>query len=293
MLEPVTNAASSLARYATRLATSLPVPLLTELSGGLDTIQAALANVSSAGGKPAGVLKLSVAYQFGLDHVLPIVGEFVQRFPDVVPDVHFDNRTVDLIAEGFDVAIGGGIDLMQGVVARELARVHAIVVAAPDYMKKRKAPAKPSDLRALDGISRRSPQSGRVRAWMLRHANGEEAPVDMRTRAILSDPEAMCRAAAQGMGVAVVPYIHALPYLEEGALVRLLPTWCVDVGVNCLYYSSSRLMPAKNARVRGLLSGALSRRRHRQAVRDPVKLHGMRCSSCDPAGSRYGSFVEI
>ena len=219
--------------------------LLVELSGGLDTIQAALANVSAASGKPAGVLKVSLAFAFGLDHVLPIVSEFARKYPDVVPDLHFDNRSVDLIAEGFDVAIGGGIDLTPGVVAREIARVQAIVVASPDYMAQRKTPGKVSDLGTLDGISRRSPQSGRVRAWMLRNASGDEAPVDMKTRAIMSDPEAMCRAATLGMGVAIVPHVHALPYLERGALIRLLPKWHADIGVNYLYYASSRLMPAK------------------------------------------------
>jgi DNA-binding transcriptional LysR family regulator len=188
---------------------------------------------------------LSVAYAFGLEHVLPVISEFAKKFPHVVPDVHFDNRSVDLIAEGFDVAIGGGIELTQGVVAREFVRVHAVAVASPEYMARRAGPTQVSDLATMDGISRRSPQSGRVRSWMLRTASGEEAPVEMKARAILSDPEAMCRAASLGMGVAIVPYVHALPYLDRGALIRLLPKWHADVGGNFIYYSSSRLMPAK------------------------------------------------
>jgi DNA-binding transcriptional LysR family regulator len=219
--------------------------LLAEVSDGLASIQTALANVANSRGKPAGALKISLAFAFGLEHVLPVISDFVKEYPDVIPDVHFDNRTVDLIAEGFDVAIGGGVELVSGVVARELARVHVIAVASPTYMARRKAPGKPADLAHFDGILRRSPQSGRVRSWTLRNTSGDEATVEMRPRVIMSDPEAMCRGAALGMGVAMAPKIHALPYLERGELIRLLPKWHADGGVNSIYYASSRLMPAK------------------------------------------------
>lgn len=217
---------------------------LADVGNGLTTIQAALANVAHAG-QPAGVLKLSLALAFGRDHVLPIVRDFIERYPAVTPDLHFDNRALDLIGEGFDAAIGGGIELVPGVVAREVARGHVIPVASPAYMQGKCVPAKPADLAQLDGILRRSPQSGRVRAWTLRSAAGEEAGIEFKPRIIMTDPEAMCHGALLGMGVAMVPKLHALPYLESGALLRLLPKWYADVGPISLYYASARLLPAK------------------------------------------------
>ena len=218
---------------------------LTEVSGGLSSIQAAIGNLANASGKPAGTLKVSLALAFGREHVLPVLSDYRQMYPDVIPDLHFDNRSVDLIAEGFDVAIGGGIELVPGVVARELCRAHAIPVASPAYMAGRKMPLKPAELAVLDGIQRRSQQSGRVRAWSLRNAAGQEASVEMKTCAVMTDPEAMCHAALLGMGVAIVPKLHALPFLESGALVRLLPKWYADIGALSIYFASSRLMPAK------------------------------------------------
>lgn len=218
---------------------------LVEVEGGLSSIQAAIANVANAGGKPAGTLKISLALAFGREHVLPVVRDFMLKYPDVTPDLHFDNRSVDLIGEGFDVAIGGGIELVPGVVARELGHAHVIPVASAAYMARHKVPRMPADLAALDGILRRSPQSGRVRAWVLRNARGEEAPVELKARAIMTDPEAMVHGALLGMGVAMVPKIHALPHLESGALIRLLPKWHADIGANSIYYASSRLMPVK------------------------------------------------
>ncbi|MFT3734793.1 MAG: LysR family transcriptional regulator [Rhodocyclaceae bacterium] len=218
---------------------------LADVAGGLGSIQAAIGNVANAAGKPAGTLKLSLALAFGREHVLPILREYMQLYPDVTPDLHFDNRSVDLIGEGFDVAIGGGIELVPGVVARELCRAHAIPVASPAYLAGRKLPVKPTDLSAFEAIQRRSQQTGRVRVWHLRNAAGEEAPIEMKTCAVMTDPEAMCHGALLGMGVAIVPKLHALPYLESGALVRLLPKWHADLGALSLYFASSRLMPAR------------------------------------------------
>ncbi|MCH8622194.1 LysR family transcriptional regulator [Undibacterium sp. TS12] len=218
---------------------------LAQVRSGLDSIQAALANVENVAGKPAGILKISLALSFGRDYVLPLVHEFVQKYPEVIPDLHFDNRNVDLIGEGFDVAIGGGIELVPGVVAREIGRAHVIPVASPAYLAEHGMPARPDDLIRHDGILRRSPQSGRLRSWTLRNARGEEAPVELRARIMMDDPEAMCRAALLGMGVAMVPRLHALPYLDSGELQRLLPAWHADIGPLAMYYASGRLMPAR------------------------------------------------
>ncbi|HEX2013221.1 MAG TPA: substrate binding domain-containing protein, partial [Roseateles sp.] len=158
-------------------------------------------------------------------------------------------RQVDLIGGGFDAAIGGGIELPQGVVARELARTHVIAVAAPAFVARQLAgrplPAHPAELAGLDGIVRRSVMTGRLRNWVLRNAAGEEAPVECRTRLIFDDPEAMAQAAMQGLGIALLPTPHAWPGLQCGALQRLLPGWSVDQGPISLYYPHKKLLPLR------------------------------------------------
>lgn len=137
------------------------------ISGNLADIQAAIAGVATAGGEPSGVLKVSMAPTFGTMHILPLLPGFIARYPAIRPEWHFENRQVDIIAEGYDVAIGGGFDLSPGVVARNLAPAHIIAVASPTYMAGRRLPASPADLAQLDGIVMRSLQSGRTRHWTM------------------------------------------------------------------------------------------------------------------------------
>jgi DNA-binding transcriptional LysR family regulator len=218
---------------------------LREAAGSLESLQTAIANVSMAAGQPAGVLKVSMSPSFGLDYMMPLLQDFLARYPAVVPDWHLDNRPVDLIVEGFDVAIGGGFELPSGVVARELARAHVIAVASPSYLARIAAPRKPADLRDHQGILLRSPLTGRIRTWPLRHRSGEQAAVEMRPRMILNDPEAIVRGALMGLGIAFVASFNALPHLESGGLVRLLPEWHADIGPMSLYYAGHKHLPAK------------------------------------------------
>ncbi|MBN3763815.1 LysR family transcriptional regulator [Burkholderia sp. Ac-20365] len=216
-----------------------------DASGPFTGLQDAFARAAQHDGKPSGVLKVSMAVAFGREYLVPLLGDFLARYPDIVPDWHFDNRAVDLIAGGFDAAIGGGIELTQGVVARNLARPCVIVAAAPDYMAGRPLPAHPSDLAELDGIARRSGNTGRLRAWTLRNQVGEEALAECRTRMIFDDPEAMAHAALQGLGIAFLPTPHAAPHLESGKLMRLLPGWHAEVSPITIYYPNRTLLPAK------------------------------------------------
>src|SRR6185369_9974141 len=99
----------------------------------------ALTDLRQGAGKPAGTLKVALAHTVGREYFVPMMDGFVRRYPDVVPDLHFDNRQVDLVAEGFDVAIGGGIELTDALIARELARVRIVLVASPAYLKANRA----------------------------------------------------------------------------------------------------------------------------------------------------------
>lgn len=217
---------------------------LAEVRDSFQTIQHAVANLASAEGQPAGTLKVSMGTVFGRLYILPLLGDFLQRFPDITPDWHFDNRQVDLIAQGFDAAIGGGFELPPGVVARKLAPAHRILVASAEYLQCAQVRT-PEDLAAADGILIRSPQTGRVRSWPLTSRTHEQAPLALRQRMTMSDSEAACAAAEQGLGVALVSMPFALPYLERGSLLRVLPDWYVDDGNISLYYAQHKLLPGK------------------------------------------------
>ncbi|SFY11447.1 LysR family transcriptional regulator [Pseudomonas sp. NFACC36] len=218
---------------------------LSEVSGSLNTIQNAVANLASAGGQPAGTLKVSMGTAFGRLYVVPLLGEFLRRFPAISPDWHFDNRQVDLIGQGFDAAIGGGFELPQGVVARKLAVAHRVLVASPGYLQEHAAVLEPDDLANHQGILIRSPQTGRIRSWQLTSRTGQHSLLMLKARMTMSDSEADCAAAAQGLGIGLVSMPVAVPFLESGELQRVLPDWYVDDGNISIYYAEHKLLPGK------------------------------------------------
>ncbi|CRM07654.1 LysR family transcriptional regulator [Pseudomonas sp. 58 R 12] len=218
---------------------------LEEVSGSLTTIQNAVANLATAEGRPVGTLKVSMGPVFGNRYVVPLLGAFMRRFPDISPDWHFDNRQVDLIGQGFDAAIGGGFELPQGVVARKLTPAHRVLVASPDYLAQRPPVDTPEDLARCTGILIRSPQTGRIRSWQLTSIEREQRPLMLKPRMTMSDSEAACCASAQGLGIALVSMPMAVPFLDSGAVVRVLPDWCVDDGNISIYYAEHKLLPGK------------------------------------------------
>ncbi|NVZ19796.1 LysR family transcriptional regulator [Pseudomonas costantinii] len=218
---------------------------LEEVSGSLTTIQNAVANLASAEGRPVGTLKVSMGTVFGNRYVMPLLGEFMRRFPDISPDWHFDNRQVDLIGQGFDAAIGGGFELPQGVVARKLTPAHRVLVASPGYLAQRPPVTTPEDLGRCKGILIRSPQTGRIRSWQLTSLEREQRPLLLKPGMTMSDSEAACCASAQGLGIALVSMPMAVPFLDSGAVVRVLPDWFVDDGNISIYYAEHKLLPGK------------------------------------------------
>jgi DNA-binding transcriptional LysR family regulator len=218
---------------------------LQEIRDHLEQLQSAIAGVMNDRGEPAGALKVSMGLSFGVEYILPLLPEFLRRYAKIHPDWRFETRQVDLVAEGLDVAIGGGIELSPGVVARTLAPLHIIAVASPDYLKGRALPSDPGGLAALDGIVQRSMRSGRVSARIMRNAAGDEIEATQPATLAFDDPEAMCRAALLGLGVALIALPHALPHLESGALTRLIPQWYCDAGPISIYYATRHQLPAK------------------------------------------------
>jgi len=218
---------------------------LASVSGGLDSIQSAIADISTKAGQPAGTLKLSAAPGFARDFLLPLMPDFSQRYPAVVTDWHLENRQVDLVAEGFDAAVGGGIELRPGVVARELARIHIVAVASPAFMQGRKAPRQPSDLVEHEGVVMRSSVTGRLRQRTLCNARGVEQLAEQPARMTANDPDALVQGVLMGMGIGLMAMPNVLRYMESGELVRVLPGWHADAGPISLYFTSQKLLPGK------------------------------------------------
>ncbi|CAN7455193.1 LysR family transcriptional regulator [Phenylobacterium sp. LjRoot225] len=227
----------------------------------LERLQGSIAAVSAEGGEPAGVLKVSLSPTFGVEHILPLLPEFLARYPRVKPDWRFENRPVDLVGEGYDAAIGGGFELNPGVIARILAPAHIIAVASPAYLQGRRPLVDPADLAGLDGVVMRSERTGRIRQWLMRNAAGEEVAAPLAETIVVNDPTAMRQAAILGLGVALVAVPDAAAHLQSGALVRLAPHWWADAGPISIYFASRALLPTKTRAFVDFVSEAFQARR--------------------------------
>ena len=236
--------------------------LLEHIGSSLDSLQAALSQVGAIGSGPSGLLKISTPTGLGLTYLMPMMPAFRQRHPHVRVEWHVENRQVDIVAEGFDVTVGGGVGRGEGLVAVPLAPAHLVAVAAPQYLSGRALPLAPADLDTLDGIVVRSSNQGRIRQWAMCNGAGDEAGVVLRDTLIVNDAIAATAAATQGMGVAMLVMPDALPGLLAGTLVRLLPDWWVDAGNISLFYSTRNLMPSKSRAFIDFLKEEFARHRY-------------------------------
>ena len=218
---------------------------LDSIHGNLDGLQAAIAEAAAQSSEPAGVLKVSMSPAVGVKHILPLLPPFLAKYPRIRPEWHFENRPVDLIAENYDAAIGGGFDLAPGFVSRTLAPVHIVAVASPAYMAGRTPPADPSELAGYSGIVMRAQRTGRIRQWMFRNVDGVEMAGTLDENVVMDDPVAMREAARLGLGISLIALFDVLPELERGELIRLLPDWYAEAGAISIYYASRKLISAK------------------------------------------------
>lgn len=228
----------------------------------LSGLQDAISATAGQDGEPVGVLKVSMSVTFGQTYVLPLLPAFLARYPGIRPEWRFENRQVDLVAEGYDAAIGGGFDLAPGVMALALGPAHIVAVASPAYLASRDPVVEPAQLANLDGIVVRSDRTGRIRHWTLRNLAGDVQPGALRERLVVNDPSAVVQAACLGLGAALVALPDALPHLESGRLVRVAPTWWADAGPISIYYTGRRLLPPKTRVFIDFLSEAFRRERY-------------------------------
>ena len=218
---------------------------LASIGDTLEVLRTALSQASQRAEDPAGSLKISMSMSLGLNYILPILPGFLARYPAIRVDWQFDSRQVDLTADGFDAAIGGGFDLASSMIARTLAPAHIVAVAAPSFVGRHPPVTRPGELAALDGLCMRSTTSGRIRHWTMRNADGEEQPARLKEIITFNDAEPIVRAAIAGMGVALLAVPDVLGPIERGDLVRLLPGWYAAAGAISLYYPNKTLQPRK------------------------------------------------
>jgi DNA-binding transcriptional LysR family regulator len=207
-------------------------PLLDEF----ESLDAAVRDVTQA---PRGRLRLTAPLTFGALELTPILNDFALRWPEIELDVGFSDRLVNLVDEGFDMAIRVGRPADSSMIARRLCDVRLITVAAPDWLERNGTPETPQAVSALACIidtNFRDP--GR---WPFRQ-DGQPIAVPVHGRLRYANAEACLNAAEVGLGLACVPSFVAAAALRAGRVRQVLGDFEAEpYGAHALYPHSRHL----------------------------------------------------
>lgn len=175
------------------------------------------------GRSPRGVLRVAAPMSLGIGLIAPAVAAFSRQHPDLKIELELDDSYVDIVREGFDVALRGGGPLPDSsLMARKLTDIDRIVCAAPGYLEANGTPRAPRDLaahRCLVYSLTRTPTR-----WTFRKA-GMSRSVDVQAALRVNNSLALVRAAVAGAGVTRVPTSIAREELKRGTLLPLLERW--------------------------------------------------------------------
>ena len=151
---------------------------------------------------------------------MPALPELLSRFPGLQLEVDLENRQVDLVAEGFDIGIRGGIIRDSSLIARRVCALPLVLVASPEYLMRHGVPRDLDALHKHRCVTVRFP-SGSIPSWQFRV---EDALLEQTPSAQLAvtEPEAAVDLAVAGAGVTQAGLHHVLPYLRSGRLKLLL-----------------------------------------------------------------------
>jgi DNA-binding transcriptional LysR family regulator len=172
---------------------------------------------------PRGRVRLAAPMSFGLRHVAPALPEFLAAYPEVSIDLQLDDRMVDLVAGGFDVALRIADLPDSSLVARRLCPVRRWVVGAPAYFASRGTPARPRDLKDHACLGYSYLAGGEI--WRFRDVTGAEESIAITARLSANNAEALCAALEAGEGIALQPDFIAWESVRDGRLAAVLTEW--------------------------------------------------------------------
>jgi DNA-binding transcriptional LysR family regulator len=206
----------------------------------LEDVAEAEAIVSSATMQPHGLLRINAPLSFGVLHLAPLWAKFMRQYPDVQLDVALIDRVVDIVEEGYDMAIRISRGGSASNVARKLASSHNFLCAAPDYIARHGMPATPADLQQHRCIG--YSYAATADEWQLLDQAGKPLAVKVNCIMHTNNGDTARAAALGGLGVIWQPSFLIGEDLRAGRLVRLLPDYHMpDIDVLAVYPSRRHL----------------------------------------------------
>jgi DNA-binding transcriptional LysR family regulator len=214
----------------------------------LDGLAEAEAELSARTGEAVGQLRLNVPVSFGLLHLAPLWPAFMALHPKVTLDVTLSDRVVDLVDEGYDLAVRISRLQSSSLVSRRLTSTRMILCASPPYLQRHGTPAHPSELAGHAVIAYSLLAMGDQ--WEFQGPQPAAHPVTVKVvpRMRTNSGDTCCAAALQHQGIVLQPSFLVDPHLASGALVEVLPQYrSIELGVHAVYPSRKHLTPKVRA----------------------------------------------
>ena len=199
-------------------------------------------SVTELQGEPRGKLKISSPMSFGRLHVAPLIPKFMQRYPKLQIDLVMDDRNIDLVADGIDVAIRAGDMPDSTLIARKLAPLRQVLCASSTYIERYGMPITPSELSERNCIL--FSYSGDANEWTLNKGDKSEAVMVSGSYRV-NNSEAILEALREGVGIGRLPTFVAGPELKGGNLVRILESYHIPDHIFYAVFPERQYLPAK------------------------------------------------
>ena len=208
-------------------------------------VDGALALALHRQSKPSGRLRVSMPADFAQTVAAGMLAEFAIRYPEVSLELDLTPRRVDIIGEGFDLALRmGQLDAESQLTARKLATTHWGLYASPDYLARVGEPLLPQALDEMHGLMLLS-RTGEAVPWQLQRDGGEPYLARPAQRTLANAPSLLVSLAESGVGIAGIDRLIVRGALRLGRLRRLLPDWHLP-GSSCwAVFPERRLMPLR------------------------------------------------
>lgn len=190
--------------------------------------------------EPKGNLKVTMPAAFGRLHIAPLVPEFLTRYPAIKLTLHLTDSIVDIIDQGYDLAVRIGDLKDSSLVAKSIGLDRRVVVATPSYLARYGAPRTPQDLAEHNALL----FAGKDH-WNFTGPNAEEVSVKVSGNLDTNNCDALREAIHADLGLALRPLWDVWQDLRDGRLVRLLPAYIPPTYPINAVYPSRRLMPKK------------------------------------------------
>ena len=213
---------------------------------GLQEIEAAEDEVSNLQASPRGKLRLNTPMSFGILHIAPALSDFLAQYPDLSVEMSLDDRQVDLVEEGIDLAIRIAELPDSSLVARRLATCQHVVCAAPDYLAKFGIPRVPTDLRRHNALTYRYQNSSRE--WRFLAPDGRYTSVPVSGSIEMNNSLALREAVLRGAGITLTPTFIVGEDIKAGKLHRVLSNYRAhEISIYAVYPERRHLSPKVQA----------------------------------------------